>query len=348
MRLLLLALATFALAGHQDPPYSGTVWIDPDVITPDDPTAYAGHTYSGRGMRTIYDRRPAAWIQVNAYLFEVSFDDGTTAEFIINPEFGSAEAAEVHVARYAPPIGQLSTSMRRDMREVWINGGDEAAGGGNNSILLHTGYGERHLADGFLEEVLVHEAGHTSFDADYAQSAGWIAAQNADGEFISTYARDNPVREDISESLLPYFAVRYRRDRISQADYDKITQAIPNRIAFLDGLTLDWYPMVAGTGTGVVEMPERLVLKTTGYPNPFTDRTTIRFDLEATTRVSATVFDVAGRRVATLLNEPMAAGPQEVSWNGTDEGGEGLAAGQYLVMIEAGERLGTHSVTLVR
>jgi hypothetical protein len=68
----------------------------------------------------VFDRRPAAWVQVDGYLFEVSFDDGTTSEFIVNPEFGSVAAAQGHVERYARPIGQLSTTLRRDMREVWL------------------------------------------------------------------------------------------------------------------------------------------------------------------------------------------------------------------------------------
>ena len=38
-------------------------------------------------------------------------------------------------------------------------------------------------------------------DGPHAASAGWLAAQAADPEFISTYARDNPTREDIAESL---------------------------------------------------------------------------------------------------------------------------------------------------
>ena len=47
---------------------------------------------------------------------------------------------------------------------------------------------------GILEETLVHEAAHTSLDRTHATAAGWLAAQTADGTFISTYARDHPLR----------------------------------------------------------------------------------------------------------------------------------------------------------
>ena len=56
----------------------------------------------------------------------------------------------------------------------------------------------------------------------------------SDGGFISTYARDNPTQEDIAESILPWLAVRYRSDRISGADEQKILSAIPNRLAYFD------------------------------------------------------------------------------------------------------------------
>ena len=64
-------------------------------------------------------------------------------------------------------------------------------GGGNNNLLIHTGQGAQYEASGILEETFVHEAAHTSLDAVHASSAGWIAAQQADPNFISTYARDN-------------------------------------------------------------------------------------------------------------------------------------------------------------
>ncbi len=65
--------------------------------------------------------------------------------------------------------------------------------------------------------------------------AGGAASQEADdGVFISAYARDYPVREDIAESNLPYFAVRRRPERLSPADRSAILAAIPNRLEYFD------------------------------------------------------------------------------------------------------------------
>ena len=64
MRRILLTLFLLAPLGWEaqsgdqvDPPYGGTVWIDPDIITPSDPTALVSVTDTGRGERTMFDQR---------------------------------------------------------------------------------------------------------------------------------------------------------------------------------------------------------------------------------------------------------------------------------------------------
>jgi hypothetical protein len=98
-----------------------------------------------------------------------------------------------------------------------------------------------------LEETLVHEGSHTSLDAAHANASNWVTAQGLDPTFISTYARDNPAREDIAESFLLWMAVRYRSEAISQQDYNAITQAIPNRLNYFDNMECDLYPFVSST-----------------------------------------------------------------------------------------------------
>ncbi len=237
---LILTLGREALSEDQaEPPYAGTVWIDPDIITPSDPTALVSLTDAGRGQRRMFDRRSNDWIVIDAYLFMARFDDGLTAEIQVNPEFGSATAAMAEASKYGRAIGQLPTVLRTNMEAVWIHKGDHPLGGGNNSILIHTDHAERSIARGFLEEELFHEGTHTSLDPVWmgiVDTDDWRAAQAADGNFISNYARDHPEREDIAESFLPYMAVRYRTARVSRPYERKTLEAIPNRIAYFDRL----------------------------------------------------------------------------------------------------------------
>ena len=228
------------------PPFQGTVFIDPDVITPSDPTSLSEVTYAGRGERTMFDRRPSDWVELNAYLFNARFDDELSSEIQVNPEFGSVLAAEAAANKYARMIGQLPTVLRNDVETVWIHKGEQLWGGGNDNILIHV---DQYVHDPFFrdfeEEALVHEAGHTSLDGEHAEAPNWLAAQAADGGFISTYARDDPKREDVAESVLPWLAVRYRSNRISGNDEQKILDAIPNRLVYFDReiVRQDMYPI---------------------------------------------------------------------------------------------------------
>lgn len=71
----------------------------------------------------------------------------------------------------------------------------------------------------------------------------------------------------------------------------------------------------------------------TASPNPFRGAAEIAFshDGDAALPVTVTVHDLAGRRIATLHEGPVAAGVQRVSWNGADARGEPMRAGVYLV-----------------
>jgi hypothetical protein len=247
-----LALLILLLGGQTAmaaPPFSGTIFIDPDIITSSDPTTFVSAPYAGQGSRTMFDRRVNAFVVLNAYLFNATFSDGRSAEIQVNPEFGSQAAAQTEASKYGAVIGRLPGGLRADVQTVWIHKGVNPFGGGNNNLLIHTGQADDYVASGILEEALVHEASHTSLDATHAAASAWISAQNADGEFISTYARDNRTSEDVAESYLPYMAVRYRSDRISQALAATIQQTIPNRIAYFDAHPINLFPITGSAPT---------------------------------------------------------------------------------------------------
>lgn len=226
-------------------PYAGSVYIDPNLITSADPTSFDGLDDAGRGLRTVWDRRENTWVTIDAYLFTISFDDGLSTVAVVNPEFATVDEARIQAEKYGRYVGQLPTTLRLDVDELWIHRGQELFGGGNNSLLIHTDQGAQDESTGFIEEVLLHESVHTSLDAQLNNSAPWQQAQADDPGFISTYAFDNPTREDLAESFGPYLMVRHFADRISLQDVATIQATIPNRIAFFDDQTLDLYPLVS-------------------------------------------------------------------------------------------------------
>lgn len=84
------------------------------------------------------------------------------------------------------------------------------------------------------------------------------------------------------------------------------------------------------------------------YPNPFNSETAIRFELPAGDAVELAVFDLAGQRVATLVDGPLAAGIYTVRWDGKDGGGGELASGVYLYCLRAGSQVETRKLLLLR
>lgn len=234
---------TTPLSSQRTPPFQGTIFLDPDIITAEDPTSFESLTAVGQASRVMYDRRVNDWITVDAYLFNVTFDDGIFTEVQVNPEFENSALAQVQAEKYAIEIGRLPTSLRKNVETVWIHKGTALFGGGNRNILIHIGQADLYVGEGILEETLVHEASHTSLDASHAAAPGWLAAQKKDPTFISTYAQDNPQREDIAETFLMYLAVVHQKSRISDKLAEDVLSAIPGRIEYLDKQTWDLHPL---------------------------------------------------------------------------------------------------------
>jgi len=76
--------------------------------------------------------------------------------------------------------------------------------------------------------------------------------------FVSDYARDYPAREDVAEGILPYFALRYRPDRLTEADRFAITAAIPNRLLYFDEQGFDMSPYMRMESTVPAADPNSL------------------------------------------------------------------------------------------
>ena len=225
------------------PPFSGTIFLNQNIITNNDPTTFVSTSFEGTGSRLMFDRRVDAFITLDAYLFNATYDDGRIIEIQVNPEFGSSSAAQTEADLYSEVIGRLPTVLLKDVATVSIHKGVKPFGGGNNNILIHTGQADLYADSGILEETLVHEASHTSLDASHASASGWISAQNEDNSFISTYARDNSAREDIAETFLVYLAIRYRSDRLSASLEQTILETVPNRIDYFDVQAFNMHPV---------------------------------------------------------------------------------------------------------
>jgi hypothetical protein len=79
------------------------------------------------------------------------------------------------------------------------------------------------------------------------------------------------------------------------------------------------------------------------YPNPFNSSTTIEYDLPKSCDVTIEIYDVLGRRAATLIRDIQQAGHHSVVW---DAGG--YTSGMYFYRIQAGDFTETKKMLLLK
>ena len=85
------------------------------------------------------------------------------------------------------------------------------------------------------------------------------------------------------------------------------------------------------------------------YPNPFNPVTSFSFALPHGTEVSVNIYNVVGKKVATLYNGYAKPGNYKVTWNGKDINGMNLPSGLYIYELNAGAHFKqTKKMTLIK
>jgi serine protease AprX len=106
---------------------------------------------------------------------------------------------------------------------------------------------------------------------------------------------------------------------------------------------LDYSPtVVALNQSGDFEKPGFFHLLNP-YPNPFNATVTIPFSLDFREKVRIDIFDITGRLVSTVWNQPCVPGRHEIRFNG-----DGCASGVYFVRAAAGRRVEAKRIVMVK
>lgn len=94
------------------------------------------------------------------------------------------------------------------------------------------------------------------------------------------------------------------------------------------------------------QQSRRMLLR--NYPNPFRETTRIDFRLGQPGRVQLGIFDLAGRRIVTLIDASLAAGDHDAEWNGRDGNGDVVASGTYLLRLRVDEAVEAERLVMLR
>ncbi len=91
-----------------------------------------------------------------------------------------------------------------------------------------------------------------------------------------------------------------------------------------------------------IEIPEEYSL-TQNYPNPFNPTTMFAFTLPEAGHATLTVYNVAGQKVATLVDASLEQGVHYAEWDAAD-----FASGVYFYKLQAGEFAETRKMILLK
>ncbi len=83
-------------------------------------------------------------------------------------------------------------------------------------------------------------------------------------------------------------------------------------------------------------------------PNPFNPQLTVSFTVAHQQPVTITVCDLAGKRVATLVEDVYPGGEHKIVWDGKDDGGRNLPSGAFLIHMVTADAEQTLKAILVR
>lgn len=108
------------------------------------------------------------------------------------------------------------------------------------------------------------------------------------------------------------------------------------------GTNNDWHLAGWFDDTRGGELPSQASLYS-NIPNPFNAQTQIKFDIPEESDINLTVYNIAGRKIADLVDGSLPAGTHSVSWDAST-----YSSGIYFYKLTVGNRVFTKRMTLLK
>jgi protocatechuate 3,4-dioxygenase beta subunit len=187
---------------------------------------------------------------------------------------------------------------------TWVRGNVRSATGTSGSL------GKRHALVG-IEGSIVYAADNTT-----GLVAGY-GVTDADGAFAITELAPGPYT--LSVDKIDYDPAIGGANPTYDASGNPVPATVSLDIAVTD---VEDNPIV----------PTGYVLGQ-NYPNPFNPTTNIVFSIPQTEKVTLTIYNMLGQKIATVLDGSFLAGTHVVTWNGRDGLGRQLPSGVYFYRL---------------
>lgn len=156
-----------------------------------------------------------------------------------------------------------------------------------------------------------------------------------------------PYQSSLSNGSGAIVTVTYSNDLTKSTDTNRVFLSrteIVNPNAQILPLTVS---QLAWSATETTEGSSFFSLRQ-NYPNPFNPSTTIAYRLDKAAQVKLTVYDIAGRQIATLVNQYQFPGQHDVKWESTDDAGQKVPSGMYIARIQVEREVASRKMILTK
>ncbi len=198
--------------------------------------------------------------------------------------------------------------------------------------------GEYFISDGeYLTGIDFRTLYITPENVDDSLRFVWDSTTDIDGDDISYrmigYQGLEFLTMDENEFITENYKTWALKDLAAQTDTVTVLEGFWNVIAS-DGLLLKSASLLNGQMRidGRQLIPDILAIRQS-YPNPFTNFTTIEYDVPTSQNVVIKIFNIKGQTIKTLVNEDKNAGYFTIVWDGTNENGDEVSSGVYFCQM---------------
>jgi hypothetical protein len=106
--------------------------------------------------------------------------------------------------------------------------------------------------------------------------------------------------------------------------------------------------VMAFTGIEEYVAQDELNVMFSTFPNPFKTNMTVQLASSIQEHVMIVVYDVLGTQVKEIANDVIVPGKYDYMWDATNDAGQAVPAGVYLIEVTAGSTTQTQKVIFVR
>jgi hypothetical protein len=287
---------------------------------------------SGGGHFVVADGRRPVWVNSTTPLGTYSISDPLAGRWTLGAGYGNTFNAALYAKPQLPqhmPMPQDGVQAGEDAGLRIIAFGPASAtvrDPSGNSIALDPGgsyvseipnaIALRGIVSGTPANPSTQSQPHDVFDIPLAASGGYVVMLAGEGSGEAGVYAESYSPALSTQAMDAAGSVSLGQTRTFVISYDALTR----------GVSLADVTGVEGSGDG---WAPRLVTS----PNPAWGEVAIGWIIPNGGQAELSVYDVLGRRIATLHDGPIAAGPGGTTWKGLNDAGRPVARGVYFVRL---------------